>query len=431
MDAKADFKRGVSPDAPSFQTEEDVIRGAYHLLNDVRDDFRASKFRMAEFCLDFLEEYKMWDGPDKTKIRMRRDLITPDFLHEVRQDLAVKGFIQDGLLTKRSRHGSVENLVCAIMVHDLGEDFNILPRQLYEYLLKRIDEQKRSMPTQEETYYRTMARRVTNIMEIMTMERKYTADEIRKTLDLPPGARIDENHLEAFLNELRLDFYPLDTNAQGLQIIADPKKHGNGYVVSRYINSGIRDWNSYLHHMLNDPFAILAKFFDRNEGLSTRIGKNFDVRAYARYLSMTEQSFSFDDIARRAAKQYPEFAKAFKTLDSMMGVLYRIGRTYVNHHMDLNREGSKGFAIRTSSQISFREYFPSALYGYRKLPEGINPLSMILGRIRTSFHVGGGGEALNRILQSSIEESTAESPESRGILKRMSETFGQTFNLSL
>lgn len=392
-------------DISSLKTEQDVIERSLFLVDHTRHFFQKENYHLALAGLDFLMRHKQWQDAEKRIPLMRRDKETPEYLHEIRQIIAAKGYIEKGILPKKSSYGSSEILFCAILFHDFGEDFNLLPDELSEHLSKKIiyNPALRSRVNKRSKYIEKTIPEIVNIMELMTLDRKYEEQEIKQALGLNQGQTLTEKKLQKFLRNLESrSLAATQSKKRPLQIIKNPTKE-DGYIVSRYIVDGIIDWNSYTDAMSENPFAILAKFFDRNEGLSTRIGKKFDIKSYDHYLERTEQVFSSDAIARDMRIKYPSFKGAFRRLDSMMGALYRTGKTYVNHHPEYNPEGGKGFASKTMKLINFRDYFPKALEGYGALPNGLHPLHMILERIRKSNDLNGFGPKMYEHISKSIE----------------------------
>ena len=402
MDAQADPVTNLSTSfkvetvrLPSLETEQDVIENAFIIHNAVRSWLIERNFQEAIAALDILMSMKVLRGAsgDIIDLKMRRNGITPDFIHELAQVISIIADYEAGLLGP----DQLETAIITNLMHDLGEDFSLLPNETLQVLQDTIKEP----PDDLEDHVRRM--------EILTFDRAYTPEEVGIEIGLLKGTPIEEWHLGLLRDKIEAESTCLEScGFRPVQFIPEPDKKGK-YKFSRYIHNDIIDWNLYVTDFSSDEYTAYGKIKDRNDGLGTRIGKNFDLEAYSSYLSQTYQSFSVDNMGARAAKKFPSFRDAIHANDNMMAVLHRIGRTYIQHHPQRNLSGSKGYNIDTMLPVDFQDRCAPALTGYQYVPPGLNPLYIILDRIKTRKACD--GIQLNQTLVSSIREDLVNAEE--------------------
>jgi hypothetical protein len=369
-----------SAESSIFQNEQNVIENYQILIDDVRTYFQDNHFFIAEKCLDFLlGKKKTEDGGWK----MRKDDVTHDFIHELRQVVGIKSFVDEGLLQKECEYGSVEVLFSASLMHDMGEDYNVLPDEVVYHLSEKVGRSDK-LSTDERRNYFQMARRVASVMEAMTFDRKYSHEDICSILGKPEDSELSKRDLSEFLRRLKSGMKTTESIAKNLEIhreVGGKERYIVSSHFSKFFEGIILDWNKYVGAMLEDPYAMLAKFFDSNEGQSTRIYEGFSMSGYDHYLDRREQIFMLDNVALAMVENYPEIGSAINSVNSMSFVLYKIGRTFVNHHKKRGVYLEKGFSSHTMRPIDFRGHMQPALEGYGGVPCGLNPLGIIMSRI--------------------------------------------------
>lgn len=342
------FSSSQAPDFSMFTSEEAVQENHEELYNKISAYLKSQGYVLADICLEYLR--------DKKKGEFRKDNITPDYIHELRQVSAAIMAIENGLVPKNSELGSAELLVCACLVHDLGEDFNISFQELYNHLV--ITLRHNSLENDENV---DKALRVSQIMELMTMDRVY---------EIPESETDDE-----FKTRIIKKLSPFEIAVPDPVIRIEDEDGVRKATVSRCD----LEWNAYIDMMQRDPFAILAKFLDRNEGLSTRIGIG-SLTGYDRYLDRTELAFSRRDTSADMQRKYPALERAFEYFDAMTGTLYAIGRDYVGHHPERYGDGAKRFDASYAGHLRLRT-LSEGIRAYSGLPAGLDPLKIIAGRI--------------------------------------------------
>ena len=165
---------------------------------------------------------------------------------------------------------------------------------------------------------------------------------------------------------------------------------------------GEKSFNAYLLDMLSSGYAFLTKLGDRNDNLATLIGlhrpswdgissgkdplaqTNSYFARIRRYYSHTAQTFSTHDLVGQACENHPLLADAFDALDGAMDVLFRLNRAYVGYHPyhpENAADRSKRLdASRLVVDISYS--FDRARKAYRHVHAGVNPIEIIMGRIK-------------------------------------------------
>jgi len=404
-----------------YATEDLVSQNFDMAIDEVRAFFKANDFALAETALDLLLEKK--NG------KTRADKKTPDAVHELQQVCMLYSIIKSGLISKdfeKDLKGSPELLFSAVLLHDIGEDFNIYREDLVTILTGRLKTLKGDLTKADHN----MIDRAADIMELMTHERQYknseekTAEEILRqdfdlddTYKLPTINDFMENSvafhekavripvLEEKVRERMKDVKP---GTENLQVYATLEKAKPGkspkvmYVITRY-GMGDRvgtDWNKYINEMQTDVAAIFCKYIDRINGLATRIGVGkFNFSQHLEYLRRTYDLFGLQNTTEEMKAEYPSFAKAFDATDSILGLTHKVMQILTNNVAETNPEGGKGFdpsAVEEFSKnsknvpnqtphvpaLKFWEYFEKRLPRLEHIPRGFTPIYMILARLR-------------------------------------------------
>ncbi len=394
--------------SPVMETEGDVIRHAFVVYESMKQWLIDNNYRHPLTALELMMRKKYYDPQAAnagTPIRMRRDGETPDFLHELRIGLAIIADYYEGTIPKHSLPG----LLCLAFTHDLGEDFNYLPDAVAKYY-DRGHRSNKSLFSGVSSYPEPDIEYLTLGMETLTFDRKYTETDIKKLIGISPRSNVEitPEMLDKVLDKIESDSVSINGYLPKMKYLSEPDSKGR-YIFSRFISEDNRilDWNLYQKAWRSDPNTGLVKCKDRADGLGTRIGPNFDIMKYGLYLSTTYQIFSIDNVGRKMSKQYNELADSFESTDKMLGALHLIGRIYVGVHPLRNPAGTKGFTIPSlNGDFNFRDFFPGGHKGYRRMPDGMNPLPIILSRINKDPSLNGDGPLLCEKLLKSIQQTT-------------------------
>lgn len=395
-----------------------ALTAARLTVRELRDYFRKNNYRLAELCLDLLMEKKMEISlnnlneqdinkirqgypPSNEQIPLRKDKVTPNFSHEIKQADAAISMIKEGLVPKNQAWlGPAELLICATLVHDLGEDFNMLRRDLVEDLFRRYREkygENIDDRTQENI------EQIGNMMELLTHDREYKPEAFSQLFPdtaLPSAETIKEAegtiHLQDLEDAFKKDLMD-DVNRRlglkDLKVFATQKKGKPVFVVTRY--GSIKDekpvvsWDKYILSLAKwSPFTLLAKMIDRNEGLSSRIAVDpFVLNDYQDYLDKTFVLFSLSEtIGKRndsAFSHLKPLEKAFECADKMMSVLFRISKSFTDYYPTGQR--FKKLVAADAQTMNFKDKTPPALQGYRHVKRDNHPLTTILRQFRAGM----------------------------------------------
>jgi len=376
---------------PPLETEQQVIDNAFLLHKCVKTWLETNKFDDAVIALDLLMSHKAPLNPltheiIPEKMKMRRNGITPDFIHELAQVISVIADYEAGLLSQEH----LQPAIVTALIHDLGEDFSLLPNdvlKIFENSNNAIDHVRR--------------------MEIMTFDRAYSPEQILQEIGENPNIIITKTHLEKLQEKIEEGSTCLQRyNLGSIKFSPTPSEKGK-YRFSRYMYDEIVDWNLYVSALLSDQYTAYGKIKDRNDGLGTRIGTNFDIANYNRYLTQTYNNFSVYNMGRQASKAFPELQDAIEANDHMMFLLHRIGRIYIQNHPDNNTPGRKGQNAFTMRFPDFQARVSSALMGYQYTPSGINPLYTILNRMKNGNAIN--GPTLHQVIIEALQQDIYDS----------------------
>jgi hypothetical protein len=403
------FKKSIFS-LPPMPQEADVTRNAFIIHDHIKVYLGENGYATAGAALELLMSKKVSEAPHTgdIQIRMRRDGKTPDFLHELRIGMSLIADHAVGMLPGRS----MDRLLALAFIHDMGEDFNVLPDGLVAFL------ERNSRDSNGKSGLKSNLSDAAEIaaqgMERLTFDRRYTAAQIRHEIGLKEcDAPLRRCDLENMCDKLESGSKAsAGAELPPLRFLDEPDAKGR-YVYSRFIRDGILDWIEYGRSFSADPHTGLVKMKDRNDGLGTRIGAVFDIESYSQFLSKSFHIFATEKTGEKLAERSREFHDSLMTTDNMLGALHRIGRTYVEAHPLKNLRGTKGFLIENlSDSMDFRTYFPGAYRGYSEMPEGAMPLNIILERIRHEPTLNGKGEVLYGRFVESIHKNIARNDPS-------------------
>lgn len=369
----------------------------------IRKYFKIKGYKIADTLLDVLLELK--GGPGD----FRKDLYTPQYGHEIDQVLAKISAIENGLFDIEETegiHGSLENLITATLVHDLGEDLGMMPDDLVNLTRDRRRIRTDMGPIEEKDW--DLIDSAANSMERLTHDRQYSVDEFKRkfekefmnfngrSLNIPVPdnekdiVELDEatkNFLWKKMNVLR------DHGNENFQAFVKIDKHGIPKItVTRYGKSHGwgRDWNIYIRTVMKKAYDASVKFGDSANGMTSRLSiENFTAAGYERYLRKRAQLFSINDAAWRLGQSFPFMAKEISSIGGMMGMSYIFGQIFITHHPEMNDEGESGFSASALLkdengviEINPYDYFERAFDAYRLVPGLSHPISRFMQQYR-------------------------------------------------
>ncbi len=337
-----------------FSDEEAALENKGLVLPYLRAKNTARDYRLAQYCVDLVQEKRPLDGPP------RKDH-TPSLFHEAGIFLDAGSIIESGLISDavRSKYGPSEIILCLAAVHDRGEDDGLTSGQLDDYLTERA--RKDGLFTEVNTAART--KRIIDAtcegMERLTYKRN--------------GVFIHGEDLNLYHDVLLGDPYALI-----IKFVDRPKNLAT------------------MLPLLADP---------ENPG---KMMGGFTLPQQQSYLDRTEMLFSIRDMAKEATAKYPELKEVFTALDDTLKVLYRIGRLQAhNLEMARNNEASGAYkpAFSSLSQLAhLGEEIRSSERLFSSVPPGFHSLTMMARRIEKQPYMHDDKEGL-KVLRRIREES--------------------------
>ena len=308
--------------------------------SELRAFYRKSKFLLAEFTLDYLQQFKPLG-------QRRKDKVTESILHELRPAQLIKALVESKKLprsvTYRLEHRppnpqslkiplpkelqSIERLFCAIHVHDLDEDFADASLEgLRGYLYTRIDE-------------------IQNISESQKARLRKEAD---------------------------MDVRSMETLTFGRKVW-DPK---TGNEETKRISTHGNDHQLYLDALQNHWPGIAAKAPDRDDGLRTRYGFKadiFTVEQDAAYLEETRRLFMYRRSLEESMKIYPELAPYFDIMNNRLDIALRCFGVMTAHHPSTLKTHPDPTINPETARIDIKDFLEKATKGTEHMNGGVDP----------------------------------------------------------
>lgn len=327
------FMKASQPDSFDFLSETEVSRRAGAYEQNRRAYFKKEGWYLANYALDLLLE--------KTAGKFRNDGVTPEWIHSARPTELLDSMTRSGLLNRQeieAKYGSYEIAICAQLLHDLGENEQITPTYLRNYLYSRIN-------TEHDGGY---------------------------------------SHLEHIHDGKNIE-----------KIVRD-------FELLTYVKNDETGFDDYLHRMMESGYAFFCKLGDRADNLATLIGvkrphwpsmtdSKQDLQStqqyfesIGRYYRHTSDVFSTNDIIGQACREHPAFAKAYDAMDAVLGFLFRMNRAYYGYHPNNthNRPGSSKRMSGFNLQVDVSQYIEKAYKAYEHTHHGVNPVEIIMSRIK-------------------------------------------------
>ncbi len=393
-----------------FPETLDEKRLRYRLYYDqqisyIREYFKLKGFPVADIILDVLLERK--------GTKLRKDDYTPDYGHEIDQLLArisaIEAGIENGTINLEeieAEHGSIESMFIAVLVHDLGEDFGLMPQDLEDLIHSRLVRRSDIKP---QAHFETIISRAGQSMERLTHDRHYTIAEFQKqfgqNLEIPIPQGDEKRSLNDDIKDMlweQMDVLP-DHGRENFQAFVriHPKTGQPRITVTRY-SRGTEwgaEWNLYMNVVMRMAYEALVKFGDSANGMTSRLSiKEFTAFGYSRYLGKRVQLHDLNDATWRMAAAFEELAKDFESVGGMMGVAYIFGSIFVNHHPDFNKNGESGYSAQNLPldedgiiHINPHDFFERALQSYVYTPGLSHPIARFMQQYKdvVELHKGG------------------------------------------
>jgi hypothetical protein len=209
-----------------------------------------------------------------------------------------------------AQYGSVEKWINAIIVHDIGEDFNVMPADLQNTIREMLEQRHGSVSSENEA----LLLRASRSMERLTHYRKYSISAFEKITGTKLGMPVFNEDNVAVLDPAYIDLFaekmglpPEKRKRMQVFAVAQPNKpnpDGSASVkiiVTQYGRSLTQEtpnpdndygaeWNSYIYELMmtldreeeDDFYDLLVKMGDRVQGMGSRIAiQNFTISGYA------------------------------------------------------------------------------------------------------------------------------------------------------
>ena len=344
--------------------------------------------------------------------KIRKNGYIPDYGHEVDQLLPIMNLIQrlspDERKEIEDMHGSMERWVCAVIAHDLGEDFNMFHEDLTELLKKQLAESGRAVTD----HHADIIDHAGKSMECLTHYRKFKYGELAELLgvklDLPklkPGEVIPLPELkDALWDKMNV----LDHGRDHLQVFATYHHNRKEPVitVTRYGGSQESapedeqdyraEWNIYAQCLVSeDIYDTLTKLGDRVNGVATRPAMNADdPEKFDTYLDETDHITNRIGLANMVTQfYYPEspLGRCAHQLVAQLNLLSRMARIYIDHDPIKNPDGARGMSAANLqhnankmgvSPIYLSEFFPACMEFYEGTDQESHPIGMMMRDFR-------------------------------------------------
>jgi hypothetical protein len=378
--------------------------------------FAKENFQVADALFDYLLALKAG--------KIRKNGYTPDHGHEIDQIIPIITSLEKGDLKKdraaiEAKYGSVEKWINAIIVHDIGEDFNVLPADLQNTIREMIQEKHQSVSMENEA----LIQRASRSMERLTHYRKYSISAFEKvtgtkldTLDYNEDGIAVLDHAYINLFATRMNLPPEKCKRMQVFAVRQPPKGRpesaptTKIIVTQYGRSPTQEtpseendfgaeWTSYVAELLmtlergeeEDFYDFLVKMGDRVQGMGSRIAiQDFTIAGYADYLDKTNAIFFIQNMVKFAKdglyKNSP-LKNAIESINGAMNSLHSMGRLFIEYYPGAHKNGDRGFAIEPlldllketgRNALHFSDKIPQTRYIYGQAPARIHPIAQFM-----------------------------------------------------
>lgn len=265
----------------------------------------------------------------------RANGVTPNILHEIRNIAHTLGQISTGYIPMNvyAQFGGLDADISGRLRHDSIEDK--AKRQKEDILIgmeANLDNLTHDKKISSEQHHKSTYRAVVSAKIIDLMSRK----------------------------DVKFD------PETGLPI---KKENGKFVKIERYNG----DENEYFKQLLKHPLALLCKYADRIENISTRYGvSRFTLAKNKEYAEKTRRIYGIQQFIAQAIKKWSVFSYAIKANDAMLGIQLRIFEG-VNNYM-----GDAKLNTDTAHPFVFDEYITHGLHAYHTLPQVFHPLTIAI-----------------------------------------------------
>lgn len=333
-----------------FQTEQEFIQpGSEKIVQKAFNDFlQESGLVLSQLSLPILMTEK------SGKHAFRDDGVTPNWYHELRQIVGFLSLMRSGKLNEKilEPFGGADVVISAILRHDSIEDHGKTKAEIQEGLRTRI-----------ETYANDIFQAGVNGGFAMT-PMNFNAQHERLVRGAEQVAEIVD--LMSRKEAIFKDGKPVRDEATGRVVTVD-RFGGN--------------LDTYFTRHLENPIAVLLKYFDSIEGTSTRLNVAKFLEKNDEYARKTFRLYGDRPHDEEASARWPQFAPAIHSADGMLGIDLAILRNNNEYGPEDPKVNPKeGWPIRT------RRYADNALEGYCYTPRVCRPDLIALGRVEVMAH---------------------------------------------
>ncbi len=422
--------------APQIIARRKIEMQAYYdtQIPQIKQFFENQNYPVASVLFDYLLKLK--------KDLIRKDGYTPGYGHEIDQILPLMHRILSGKMDDRNqeilqKHGSLENWFCAILSHDIAEDFGFFPTDIKQGLLHCFEE-KGIKPTDNA---KKMIEQTISGMEILTHYRKYDVDDFEeitgKSLNLPlirSGEKVDlrGEYNDFFWDRITEDLPDHAMSRKFMQVYArwNDNKHKSELIVTQYgrcsEDAPIKDtylsidWPIYILNVIQHNVYIgSAKGGDRIHGMSSRLSvKNFDLNNYDEYMDNTNALFNvlgFTKILVGYPTPNTPLEAEINSIAAMNKLLHRLANLFVITHPQ--RQGDKSVAPERflqsqtddigASLLDISEFFVdgyNASLFYEDVPRDSHPIIIFMRQLRDFQGLTEGHKKLYEVMKRALLE---------------------------
>ena len=368
-------------------------------IDQIREYFQLKGFETADAFLDVLLECKTGEW--------RKDGYTPDFGHEIDLLLSRISAIENGTIdvpAAEAKYSPIESFLISPIVHDLGEDYGLMPSDLSAKVHKKLN--KKIGDGISQNHFRIIHRGVQS-MERLTHDRHYSPEELKDKfgkefkeiygteLQIPSPKKRQilelDDDVKAFLWD-KMDVIPEHTNDNFQAFILIDRKGKQRISVTQYgkFDDIGADWNAYSNAFMADAYDAGIKFSDSANGMSSRLSiESFTADGGNRYLRKRAQLFDLNGAAARNIRAYDSLKKDFRSVGSLMAVCYVFGRILLNHDPMMNDPGESGFSARSLAKgkdglihVDLKKYPEFAFDSYALTPGLSHPIARFMQQYR-------------------------------------------------
>lgn len=330
----------ISPDYPVPEDLKADIATFFDSLRNlsIEDSFTPEGLERVKSAFhEFLMSQRCWNAlysfdelcREKKDKPYRADNITPNILHEIRNCAQQLGLISRGFIPmdEYGKQGGLDADMTARLRHDSIEDYGESFMSLYTGMEGNLN----NLNIQEDEFRYNIQQAVYGAETANLMSRKDAKRDVFGRIEYKDNGKIKK--------------------------------------VERYGG----DTGEYFRKMRERILALLGKYADRTENVSTRAGVSaFDDGSNRKYARQTREIYGLEAHDDIAAQLWPKFEDAIRCADDMLGLNLLIleGFNMYKSNQNLNPKNADPFRLN--------RYLPGALIPYQDLPAIFHPVSIHL-----------------------------------------------------